>query len=133
MDQVARMAFLRQQLHKTVFAVAGVQPEHRPCQQTAGYGPERDAYPLVHACQVRMTTARSTVTRPPAKTNRYCDLSPLNSTGLPAPLFTEYSIPLRGRRNAGWWRLQSERCRQRTSWRRFSRCRDHRWRTCRRS
>jgi len=52
MDQVARMAFLRQQLHKTVFAVAGVQPEHRPCQQTAGYGPERDAYPLVHACQV---------------------------------------------------------------------------------
>ena len=53
MDQVARMAFLRQQLHKTVFAVAGVQPEHRPCQQTAGYGPERDAYPLVHACQVK--------------------------------------------------------------------------------
>ena len=50
---VARMAFLRQQLHKTVFAVAGVQPEHRPCQQTAGYGPERDAYPLVHACQVK--------------------------------------------------------------------------------
>ena len=48
-----------------------------------------------------MTTARSTVTRPPAKTNRYCDLSPLNSTGLPAPLFTGYSIPLRGRRNAG--------------------------------
>ena len=47
------MAFLRQQLHKTVFAVAGVQPEHRPCQQTAGYGPERDAYPLVHACQVK--------------------------------------------------------------------------------
>ena len=41
-----------------------------------------------------MTTARSTAVSPPAKTNRYCDLSPLHSTELPAPLFTGYSMPL---------------------------------------
>lgn len=37
-------------------------------------------------------TDRSTAASPTARTNRYIVVSPLNSTPLPAPLFTVYSI-----------------------------------------
>ena len=86
MDQVARMAFLRQQLHKTVFAVAGVQPEHRPCQQTAGYGPERDAYPLVHACQVKDDYRQEHRHQTAREDEQVLWLEPLELDGIARPL-----------------------------------------------
>lgn len=39
-------------------------------------------------------TASSTAARPPASTNRYIVVSPLNSTPFPAPLLIGYSIAL---------------------------------------
>lgn len=85
MDQVARMAFLRQQLHQPVLAVAGVQAERHPYQQAAGYDSERNAYPLVRTCQIEDDHRQEHRHQTAREGEQYCDLSPLNSTGLPAP------------------------------------------------
>lgn len=50
MDQVTGMTFLCQQFHQAVFTVPGIQSEGQPDKQGAGYDSERDAYPLVDAC-----------------------------------------------------------------------------------
>ena len=53
MDQITRMAFPRQQLHKAVFTIPGIQAEGQPDQQRTGQESERNAYPLVHTGYIK--------------------------------------------------------------------------------
>lgn len=53
MDQITRMAFPRQQLHKAVFTIPGIQAEGQPDQQRTGQESERNAYPLLHTGYIK--------------------------------------------------------------------------------
>lgn len=114
------MPFPGQQLHQPVFTVTGIQPERHPYQQTAGHNSERNAYPLIHACQIEDDHRKEHRRQPAREDEQVLRLEPLELDGIARAFVYRILHAFRGRRNAGWWRPRSGRYTRRTSWRRSS-------------
>lgn len=116
MDQVAGMAFLRQQFHQPVLAISGVQPEGQPDKQGTGNDPERNTDPLVHARDEQDDKQEEHHDQTTGEDEQVLRFEPFELYRSSRAFIYLVFPRFRGRKNGEWWQLQSGRYRQRTSW-----------------